>query len=607
MSVGFTLDLFFPWIQKTFKPISKLRFRNLFMVLLISLICGLLFYLFPIHIDIYGDSERFQRLMGLKTDALLPYHLDNLFSINIFHPKNGERTWLNLIQVLSYYFGWTHVTVFKGLSLVSGVLFIFTWSSYLFKHITESHLRVIGLLVVISTFCMQNFFGHIEIYGPSLVIFSWFLICWIKLLKNPGKHTLTFFILLLFLCIKSHTLFFLLLPLVLISLGLHYNYIKSINWYWLGSRILLPFLIMGLVLYFFVFKDYNDPMTLSPDTQYIDRLFLPLSRGLPPQDRYFLFSFSHFIDFFNVVISWSPISWLILVSIIATSGTKVPKKDPIVMLLIVTIIMFSCLLFVINPLLSLLRDWDLYGIVTPLIIMVTLYILSQNREMTKNYILGPAVGIFLLTVPIHIVHVHAKSLGKHYESIGAQIHKTYWATGSGILILGLKLQEYNLESYQGKLEYYINTFQSKANPSNDLEYANLIQELAKTYRKHSKEYSEALKYHQLAEKYGPRMGVNILGIVETHFLQEQYDEALRYSKKLIDVPYPSTQRAYLISIQCALEAQDYQEAMHLSSQYLKYHPEDEFIEGINDKLINADGVDSLKFLFNRSPESGENR
>ena len=123
-----------------------------------------------------------------------------------------------------------------------------------------------------------------------------------------------------------------------------------------------------------------------------------------------------------------------------------------------------------------------------------------------------------------------------------------------------------------------------ANESNDKEYANLLWRLAKYYRKTVKDYEKARLYHLEAFKYDPDLVANYIGLMESNYYLNQYEDAYKYSLKLVKYQYPNERQALRIAIECSMLAGFYQTTINHCNEYLQIW-NDEDIRIIRDDLI----------------------
>ena len=583
------------WSKSPLAPLEDLLARRhyVFDAIIIAGIFTLVFVLLPIKVDFYGDASRFRTLMGVKSTELLSYNLKELFSFNIFRSKNGEITWLNFVQAMSYYSGWTYVRVFKFLSFTSGFLFLTSWFLYLFSQVNSWNLRLLGSTIILGIFALQNFFGHEEIYAPSLVLCSWFLMS-----GNIRKHSLrqlTSTILFLF-CVKSHFIFLLLLPVLLYRLS-ESRWRDKINFSTLFKWIIVPYLVLGIFTYFIVLKAYADPQLLKPDLKPTEHLFLPIYSSLETF-HYTLFAPSHLWDFLILLIGFSPVTWFLL-SIALRAGESSPWSNDAKMIG-VSFVLLLVLLFVIHPLLSMPRDWDLFCLPTPMLLFLGIATVVQIKQ--PNNLIGPALGLFILGFSIHLVNSNQHALGKRYETMGKYVFKTYWINALELIQAGIKIQSLRAEEQDLQWKGALAELKPYAIWSNDVEYAELLNETGFYSERTLKKFEEAKTYFTEALSYDSQSKRAYIGLTECCLQMDQRQEAYRYSKKLLEWNYPSTSKSLLINIQCALEAKEYTDALQLTQTYLKLNPQDKFIRTIENRLINQDGVDSLKHLFAQSPK-----
>ncbi|MCB9319007.1 MAG: tetratricopeptide repeat protein [Lewinellaceae bacterium] len=592
---GLLLVVYPLWSKPPLLPAELLasKSNDVLQSIIIASIFTVFFALLPIKVDYYGDASRFKTLMGVRSTELLPFNLKELFSFNVFRPKNGEITWINFVQVISYYSGLTYVRVFRLLSFTSGFLFLISWFLYLFSRANYWNLRIIGGTAILGIFGLQNFFGHEEIYAPSLVLCSWFLMA--GNIPNRGLRNVTSILLLLF-CIKSHFIFFLLIPVFLYRL-IEIRLKDQINLKGLVKWIFAPYLILGLVTYFIILQDYEDPQLLIPGSKPTDHLFLPVYSNLETF-HYTLFAPSHLWDFLLLLIGLSPVIWFLL--IVAVRQREIGSLSNEAKMIGASFILLVVLLFFIHPLLSMPRDWDLFCLPTPLLLFIGISTTVQLKGLKKW--IGPALGLFILGFSIHFVNSNQFALGKRYETMGKYVFKTYWINAADLIQAGIKLQSQGAEDQDLQWQNTIAELKRYAITGHDAEYAELLNEAGFYFERSVNNLVEAKNYFNEALKYDAQSKRAYMGLTECSLQLEQSEEAYDYSKKLLEWRFPTLEKSLRINLQCALDAKEYTDALTLTQSYLKLIPQDTFIRIIERRLIHHESVDSLKFMFAQTPE-----
>ncbi len=643
------------------RPKESFSFNNLF-VLFISLVAGVLFYQFEITADYYGDAKNFNALLKSKMTVLPQNFWRDLLSIKI---QTGHARWgvIHLYSLFSYYTGFSFALIFKLANVVFGVGFLFLYGRLVVKYLTDGWLQLCFFVVGISSPALLIFFGHIETYALAWFLLMSWLYVFISFFESGNLWRFIAVLFFLIVGIRFNTLFLLLIPVTFLGVLYHLDFtIKNLKAYFtlknLFLFVLTPIWIIGVLLYFFYFKDYNDTRVLDGDVAAIDRLFLPLLSPEAPLDTYNLLSWNHIFDVLQMLLWWSPTVVFLVFTIIVYSK-ECSCNTTLINGLLVTILLFVSFLFMINPLMSLPMDWDLYCLPLPIVMVTLVLIFSRlQKEIPAFTTFLNVTGISLLCVPAFFVFFDTEMHSKRIESVGVRVFKTYYTHSDSYLLYALQmLEDPNL--YQQRKANLIEKLRPHTSFTNNKAYANLLLDeginfyAEKKYQKARNLFLSALRYypednttrkflrntnlmlykhgfktpahhiasadslattgvsasrkfelHQKALKdleravfYDPVNPKISLFQMEVFFKLKQFDRALISAKELIRFKYPSPEESLRFGIHCALEAANYKEALSFCERYLTYHKDDAFIQSIKSDLKNNKNVTSLKSRF----------
>lgn len=659
--VFITLFLSFVYFQKN----EKLSFKfnlNKTATVIITVLAAVVFYNLDISSDYYGDAKNFSPYLNQKFTEFKADFWKELFSIQF---KTGHARWgvFNFYSLIAYVLKTNMLQTFKLMDAFFGAGFVFIWITAIRKYSTQNSTTILLLILGCTSPVMLNFCGHIETY--SLVLFL--SISWIYLLVRAFKEKNVVFlwalIPLFIICIRFNTPSIIFLPALVLAFLHHYFPIESqldsfFSLKKMFQNILIPLFIIGLVAYFFVFKDYNDTRVLDVNTKDVDRLFLPLFSPEAPLNTYNLLSWNHIFDFIMSFFFWSP-AVLFLIGIVFIHRKNISWNSSLINTLLLTLVLFLGFLFMINPLMSLPMDWDLYTLPFPLALMLLLLIFQQQSVVfIKKKIILYTLGLHLLAIPVFIVLMNKTMHSYRIESVGVRVYKTYYQHADNYLLYALQMLKGN-DTYSIRKELLLKKLQPFVRKPIDQNYAALLldegintftnQDYKKSralllaaeghapYLKLSHEYlikvnnelikrnfnvpnkdritadslliiglknsrekklyKEAISWFQRASYYDPLNPKIDLFQLEAYFLKKDFKEALVKAEKLTLLKYPNEQQAIRFSIHCALEAAAYEKALYYSKHYLSIWPKDEFIHQICDKLKNNKNLSELKYKF----------
>jgi hypothetical protein len=538
--------------------------------------------------------------------------------------------------------------------VLSWLLFI---KSYLKSVSWQLIMSVVGLFAPFT----QIYYGHIESYALVFTLYiSWVLLL-LVFYKTKRRSILWFLLLFLAVCLKVHPLCFFLAPVWGLTFLWHkYGHIpfvsRLLTWKGVSLWVLAPIYSLGAFLYFFVFEDYNDLRFLD-GVKDIERLFLPLFSPDAPLNRYNLLGGNHLFDYLNVFISWSSPALFILAGIIIKHRKKINWNSTEIVVLGVLFILCSSLLFMINPLVSMPMDWDLFSFPAPILIIIVVLLLSKvENEMPAKPYVSISLILLALSSSFFVVNSNKEMLSNRLVSVGVRIYESYYLHSNRIIINGLNLQE-DMDGYLMEKEEVLKKLKPLALPGKDPLYANLLMDdgfyflnVKKDYLKAVNRLSEAVFYYPSQENqnllldaeyklnpdkglFDPSMTVeefekeglylmrdlgrfkearvyfeNVLKIYPKHplfvmyameacFQMEDFIAAYYYATGLIIYKYPNENKSYRAATHCALEAKLYNRAEEQAEVCLKLFPEDKLMTKVYTRLVNKDRVDEIRFLF----------
>ncbi len=664
LAVGLIL---FPKILNEIRGISNLLFNKkgnirLLTIVLTAAIFVFLFFSFPIFLDEYGDAYRFQtRLKNVLTDLPDEFY-DDAFGIQI-SPGEVRKSVLFFIGYLSYTLQASYAQVFKWIGIISGVGFIAVWLLFLRNYLKSSKWQfVLGVVGILAPFT-QVFYGHTEVYSLVFFLFSSWLIGLALFFKNRNTSLLLFLLLSLLLCIKIHPMGWLLVAGWIVGVVHYLNSrnstpSKNIDLSKVAFGITALTFLGGIILYLVILKDFKDERFLEGVTD-MERLFLPLISPPPPLDTYNLLSLNHIWDYFNAILHWSVPAIFILVGLIVTQKKNIDWKQPALVAFLTIFILMAALLFMLNPLVSMPMDWDLFSFPALVLLILATLIIAQVEDFSLPPIfVSASLALVLIAAPFFIVNSNVKMLSYRLESVGIHMFKTYYLHANRVLFSAMNLLEY------GDLNMYMerkNQMEEELRPytcvGNDPAYAFLLKddghryltmtkefhkaqekfEMAALYHpedegirallaeaklfseagnvqgrperynkmrsnglillREYKDYKRAKQYFTNASKVFPDSSALVMYLMETCFMLKNVDGAYFHALDLVNRSYPDKTRALRIAIHCALEAHRFVEALEHCEEYRKLNPDDAVINTSYARLKAHDRPEQLRLLF----------
>ena len=548
-------------------------------------------------VDFYGDAYKFNLFLNVAPKIMPLEAKEKLFSLAI-NAWSGEGTVLGAITYIAYFFQVTYKTAFIVFDAFFGGIYIFIWLHFVKSFVTSNIWRFSLILGGVTAPFLLLFFGHIEIYAPIICInLLWIYIALLATKSNKLRY-LVLLVFILLLSIKLHAISVLCIPALALLLWNHFKGVYP-SWKQIAGFILVPIFFAGSILYFFVFKDHMDNRSLQETAMALDHLFLPLFSPKAPLDNYNLLSFNHIFDFFSMGFLWSPIAIFFVLLFLILKRKEINWNAPNIKISGVSLFLFLSLFFVINPLLSMPIDWDLFSIPAIYLLAFTVALTSQVEVKFQSFkILYASLILAVLSLPTFLVHQSPKSISLRLETLSQYIYTSYyeWTVQTFQNALSIKYDSSTNESI--RREQLLSTLKPKAKKGIDYEYTSLLNDQGKFFLRKQNNPKKALTYFKEAMNYGNSLNTQLVSL-EAYFLLKQYDKAFEISQFLIQKQFPSYQKALKIGIHTALEAKKYDVALIISKQYLTKWPKNVTIQKVYNGLINKQEVDQLKFLFNR--------
>lgn len=557
----------------------------------IAILSAFAFHNISFPIDIYGDAYRYLDFFDAKVTEVPQLVYDDLLSVNIL-PSSGRRSTLHFITLLCYWTGGTHGDVIRWLGTICGSLFVFTWTLFVLKTAYSYWWQIVFTIIGLLSPMMLFFFGHFETYAPTYLLLLLVSIGVVSGFRMKSWKVFLGTLLLNLLAVRFHPVAALLLPICIVGLASCFwsdsVFIRNIlKWKGACLFILLPITVCGAIVYFFVLGDHVDLRDTETGTD-LETMFLPLFSPPPPLDRYNLLSWNHILDFINVILAMAPAALFLLLG-----SKKEGQSRPEQVLIGSGLILICLLLFVLNPLLGMPMDWDLFMMITPVFLVFTLISFQQFDKK----IIVPAVGFMLLSVPTFLVNFSNDAMSYRLESVGKHMFKTNYQHSNRVLISALSLITDDTELYFNRKEKIENELRPFTNPGNDPAFANLLMDDGFYQLRFSGQLEIARTKLQEAFSFDPNNNDNLLYLMEVNFSLKDFAEASKYADLLVLRSYPTGEQALRIGIHASLENRDYSKSSIYCRDYLKINPQDAFIRNVAERLDAEQNLETIRDLF----------
>lgn len=555
----------------------------------------LLTLIFPMIADFYGDAYKFNTFLAKIPPAIPKGTHEKFFNFSLA-PWAGEGTVLAIITYIAYYFQITYKTSFLIFDAIFGGLFVFTWLHFVHTFIKINSWKIILVLAGITAPFMLVFFGHIEIYAPVFFINLLWIYLALLYIKTEKQYVLGLLVIVLLVSLKLHSIAILCIPALLVLFWKRFKGFYP-NWKQVTIFLIAPIFVLGGIVYFFIFEDHIDDRSLQRTAMAFEHIFLPLFSPEPPLDNYNLLGFNHIFDFFSLLFIWSPIAILLLILFIFKKRRHINWNAPEVLVSGLCLFLFIAFFFVVNPLLGMPIDWDLFSLPAPfLLIFVAVLTVQLEKDLSSLKILYAAGVLVMLSLPAFIVHQSEESLSYRLESVAVRMYDTYYEWTAQTIDNAFSIGDEHQINRLERGEFFLDKLAPKAQKGIDYEYCALLVDQGRYFLRANRNPKKALELFALAQEYAPANNAKLLSL-EAYFMLNQYKDAFEISKELVQQKFPDSKKALKMNLHCALEADLYQEAHQVSTIILKNWPEDKTTQEVFQRIQNNDRIKELKFLF----------
>jgi len=479
---------------------SKYKYLNR---LIFVTIMGGLFTIFAAPTHFLGDG--YLQIANLTSKASMVY-------------KWSERGTTLLVETIQNLLGEksedTAITAFQLLSIFSGLVSVYFY--FLIADILSENkgLKILVFCVLLFSGTLLLFFGYIESYPALIACYSAFIYFGLKSYKTGTG--LIFSAIALIIGIALHFQMLIFLPAILFLL-LSQDFSLKI---YRKIRVLLLLGIAALsIIFILVFAYYYS------NSLFVENIFLPAFEGKPMTPSYAIFSFAHIGDIVNQLILLSPL--LPLLFFCGLKQLRYSLKKKTIVFLLINSLSALFFLFVIDPRLSMPRDWDLFSLCgfAPGLLFVSL--LDGKMPIFKQkLILSFTLFLIGASLPYLMTNLNEKSSVRYTEHfINFDIYRN-------------RITFLNLRNY-----YYDKGDRTKVDSLNALyaEYYPYVREYGRVYSAIKQGDISGAKQLALTLP-DDRFSVDYYNMWTTlHYLDGDYQAALESSKKAIQLDRYSAQ------------------------------------------------------------------
>jgi len=539
-------------------------------LLVLPLVVALMSLAFPMITDAYGDARsiiaNYEEIYA-KDKGLLKAFL-TLIDLDIFNLHNGERFTFNAVYILRKVFNLDLKEGFQIFGAIIGVGTAIVFSIYL--KISRLGFGLPYILFFLSLNSMLMFSGHIEVYGPSILLVALFALIGKIQYERNGRSTLWWLLIVLFFAIKAHFINFLLLGPYTILLLLHLKP-NLVNFFTLRNlMVLFGSGVLGFFLaYFFILKNYNSHYAIR-EGGILSNVFLPIVSPEAPYDHYSLFHFNHIYDFLQLVLSWSPILWMVVLAGVVHKG-HFKTVSGYHLIPIFVLLAYGFLSFTFNPILSMPRDWDLLSLGAPMLLVLGTEVWAPFTKRVKRKLGYTILGLFILfTLPRTFVEFHEDFCGRRLLMVGGHVYQTYYAGSSVLISKGVRLS-HNPRSRD--LMELVDDWMDHSDYVPDYELGHSLTQIALHFEDYRGNSQSALEFFKLALEVSPDYPIALKGAAILLENRNDYRAALPLAQRLLEIN-PNEKEHWQIAINCLYGLKMKKELISVCSEYINRYPED---------------------------------
>lgn len=584
-----------PWEVQLPKPFEKWGIP-----LLMALVAGVLFSGFDMTPDPYGDARFIYKSLDYPVLEWDNKWLSDFFQFHPLDAKGGTNSIYTSVNLISSLFQIPGLQAFKALNLAFGMLFVGLWTHFVFRHLTRSTDRIHLMLAGLTSTCMLQYFGHFEVYGPPMALALLFFYWVVEVLENKSRLGKWLLLPVFLLNLKFHITAWLLFPgmalVYLYPYAVKSNLLKKL--YQLKGMLLgiwLPMLVLATLVYVFVTDSVHGPRSYTEDTL-LKVLFLPLDTPEgPPLDQYNLFSQAHLFDFLNIILLWSPVALATVLGLLLFGRKEIDWQRPVLPIMATAMLSYLGAFFLLNPLLGMTADWDLFSLPVPALLVLAL-VLVKARKPGGLPLLPAALVMSFFTGSFIVLNLMPSTRSHLLEEHGIHHYNTYYI-GASTHFADAYALETDATKVEARLDRVIEKLDQEEPFENDIEYADLLMDKGKLMVAREGYTSQSLPYFQDAHAASPGLSSNIYELIVNHFMLDQYQEALVYCPELIEDCYPGCKKARRISIHTGVMAQAKSPTLQWCRDHLKAYPDDGFIKGVEAALANDQPWPQVQQMF----------
>ncbi len=522
LSVPLFSRFYVPKISGWLFPPGTMTSGRFVMIVLCGVTAGVLFYLWRISIDMYGDAKSLLLILAGKKFTLM-----DILRFDDFEPLTRY-----LHQKISALTGLDQKLVYQIASSACGAAFViaFLW----FVMSTEGSPVWRFFVFVTGAICAptQMFFGYVEDYTLvylALVLFS--ILAW-KYFE--GKNTLPWIALVFLVGLKLHIQMVLCTPALVYLLLYHLGRKRAGLRKWCRTQVVYAGVALSLVamalVYFFLF--HAAQFETGDNAEKVRKIFLPLVNYLNPPHAYSLFSPAHLNDVLQELLLTLAPGVLMVLIISLVHRRELVRPAPRLLFFLLAGLYFLLFELTVDPLLTPMRDWDMLSLgAVPVMFIAFDISVSMFAKVPRlsTGVVGAALGLALLPASFFLVNAQPDPASARLRSLGVWGFNSYYAGSAYMINIGCALIPDPSREIGERREIIRRLEPSASHPDDQLGF--LYHKLAVALQT-AGDYHRAIAYYRKALDEDPFNASAVRGIAVSLLLTGRYQEAAREIARL---------------------------------------------------------------------------
>lgn len=539
------------------QPLMQRSLRGRLLLLALGSGAFAVFYAFSIRTDIYGDARTILHWDAGNNKRFISGGLTQIFDLQLL--ANKEALTLLLHRSVAHLFAIPIAQAYRIVSSLSGALSLVLWVLFVRRAFVGS--RWGPLLIALGCLIGSNqiFFGHVETYPfASLTSLALLLTGLLALENNRYLWAMPFLSLL---ALKAHPALLYFIPALLFllayRLALRFPTLLSLlTWKRLAFVLVIPSLVAGAALYVFYFKSYNEPH--AGIGREFAHAFLPIIPARPPLDRYSLQSLNHLRDLANVLLLIGTPVMVGLIGLLLSARKTIAWTHPRVVFASLGFSYPLVFFLVLNPALAMPRDWDLYALMGPPLLVFFAALLAHSDDSTQAApVHGTTLAFAVFAVAFFGLNASPTGLSTRLENVGEHVFRTYHAGASYIINVAQGMEPDTARALARRIATIERLTPYRT--GEDDEYTHLISKVAGIYLERGDLHS-GVRWMERAVAVSPQDDNLTLYLADYYLRAQRTEDAQRRVGALL-LRSPRNLQALLLAAVAAAQKQHFVESL----------------------------------------------